>query len=111
MNIILNAEQAMTEANGGGKLAVKTQRGKDYIRVSFADDGPGIPAKQLDKLFDPFFTTREEEGGTGLGLSACHGIVTEHGGRIYAKSKPGKGASFFVELPLSPIGVSFVHRY
>ena len=100
LNIILNAEQAMTEANSGGKLCIKTQKAKGYIRASFTDDGPGIPADQLDKVFDPFFTTREEKGGTGLGLSVCHGIVTGHGGRIYAKSKVGKGTTFFVELPL-----------
>jgi PAS domain S-box-containing protein len=102
LNIILNAEQAMSEAHGKGKLVIKTSRIKGYVRISFADDGPGIPPENLDKVFDPFFTTREEKGGTGLGLSACHGIVTEHGGRIYARSKPGRGATFFVELPLSP---------
>ena len=111
LNIILNAEQAMSEANAEGKLSVKTQPTRDYIRISFADDGPGIPAEQLDKIFDPFFTTRGEKGGTGLGLSLCHGIVAEHAGRIYAKSKPGKGATFFVELPLSPVGASFAHIY
>ena len=100
LNIILNAEQAMTETDGGGKLVIKTQKRKDCIRISFADNGPGIPAENLDKLFDPFFTTRGENGGTGLGLSVCHGIVTEHGGKIYARSRPGKGATFFVELPL-----------
>jgi PAS domain S-box-containing protein len=103
LNIILNAEQAMGEARGKGKLTIKTSRIKDYVRVSFADNGPGIPSENLDKVFDPFFTTREAKGGTGLGLSACHGIVTEHGGRIYATSKPRKGATFFVELPLSPV--------
>jgi PAS domain S-box-containing protein len=100
LNIILNAEQAMTETHGGGKLSIKTRQIKDHIRISFNDDGPGIPPEQLDKVFDPFFTTRAEKGGTGLGLSACHGIVTGHGGRIYTRSKPGKGATFFVELPL-----------
>ena len=84
MNIILNAEQAVIGINNGGNLAVKTARRKDCVRISFTDDGPGIPAENLDKLFDPFFTTREEKGGTGLGLSVCHGIVEEHGGRIYA---------------------------
>ena len=99
LNIILNAEQAMTEAHGGDKLTIKTGKIKDYVRISFTDDGPGISAEHLDRLFDPFFTTRGEQGGTGLGLSVCHGIVTEHGGRLYAKSKPGKGATFLVELP------------
>jgi len=101
LNIIVNAEQAMSETKRGGKLTIKTQEIKDYIRISFADDGPGIPAEHLDKVFDPFFTTREEGGGTGLGLSMCHGIVAEHGGRIYATSKPGKGATFVVELTVT----------
>ena len=111
LNIILNAEQAMSETYGRGKLTIKTRQVKDYVRISFADDGPGIPPEHLDKVFDPFFTTREEKGGTGLGLSACHGIVTEHGGRIYARSKPGKGATFFVELPLSPIETTVGRRF
>ena len=101
VNIILNAEQVMTEASGGGKLTIKTRQIKDYIRVSFTDDGPGIPAKDLGKVFNPFFTTKGERGGTGLGLSVCHGIVTEHGGRIYARSRPGSGATFLVDLPLT----------
>jgi len=99
LNIILNAEQAMTETHGRGKLTIKTGKIKDYVRISLTDDGPGIPAEHLDRLFDPFFTTRGEQGGTGLGLSVCHSIVTQHGGRLYVKSKPGKGATFFVELP------------
>jgi len=102
LNIILNAEQAITEANGGGKLTIKTEKRQGCVRISFADDGPGISAEHFDKLFGPFFTTRWEQGGTGLGLSVCHGIVAEHGGRIYAKSQPGKGATFFVELPVAP---------
>jgi PAS domain S-box-containing protein len=100
LNIILNAEQAMTETNHGGRLTIKTEEGKRCLRISFADEGSGIAKENLDKLFDPFFSTRGERGGTGLGLSICHGIVTEHGGRIYAKSKAGKGATFFVELPV-----------
>ncbi|NQT30890.1 MAG: two-component sensor histidine kinase, partial [Deltaproteobacteria bacterium] len=100
LNIILNAEQAITEANGGGKLTIKTEERKGDIRTTFTDNGPGIPAENLEKIFDPFFSTKGEKGGTGLGLSVCHGIISEHGGRIYAKSKPGKGAIFFVELPL-----------
>ncbi len=101
LNIILNAEQVMVEAHNRGKLSIKTQKIKGNIRISFTDDGPGIAAEYLNKLFDPFFTTRGEKGGTGLGLSICHGIVAEHGGKIYAKSKPGKGATFVVELPLT----------
>jgi signal transduction histidine kinase len=109
LNIILNAEQAMSDAHGRGALTIKSQRIKDYVRVSFADNGPGISPENLDKVFDPFFTTREDKGGTGLGLSACHGIVTEHGGKIYVRSKPGKGATFVVELPLSPPENTVMH--
>jgi len=100
LNIILNAEQAMTEANGGGKLTIKTERNKRHVRSTFSDNGPGIPPEHLNSVFDPFFTTKGEKGGTGLGLSVCHGIITEHGGRIYAKSRPGKGTTFFVDLPI-----------
>ncbi len=110
LNIILNAEQAMSEAHGRGKLVIKTRRVKDHVRISLADDGPGISPENLVKVFDPFFTTREQKGGTGLGLSACHGIVTEHGGRIYVRSKPGQGATFIVELPLSPVETTVVRQ-
>ncbi|MBE9482693.1 MAG: PAS domain S-box protein [Chloroflexi bacterium] len=99
LNIILNAEQAMLEANKRGKLSIESEETKGCIRVMFTDDGPGITAEHLDKLFDPFFTTRGERGGTGLGLSICHGIVSEHGGKIRVRSKPGKGITFIVELP------------
>ena len=79
---------------------VKTERIDDTIEVSFKDDGPGIARKNLEKIFDPFFTTREVGEGAGLGLSVCHGIVTGHGGKIYAESKLGKGATFIIELPI-----------
>ena len=101
LNIILNAEQAISESEGRGELVIKTREIKDRVRISFTNSGSTIPAEQMDKIFDPFFTTRGEKGGTGLGLSVCHGIVTEHGGRIYVNSKPGQGATFFVELPLT----------
>jgi PAS domain S-box-containing protein len=100
LNIILNAEAEMTRAHGSGNLLVKTERMDSAIRASFKDDGPGIPKENLGKIFEPFFTTREVGQGTGLGLSVCHGIVAEHGGRIYARSALGKGATFFVELPI-----------
>ena len=99
LNIIINAETAMLEANNGGTLSIITQKVNATIRASFTDNGPGIDKENLEHVFDPFFTTKEVGKGTGLGLSVCHGIVVEHGGRIYAKSKPGKGATFVVELP------------
>ncbi len=100
LNIVINAEHFMTEAHGRGNLTITTERVGDIIRASFTDDGPGIAEENLGHLFDPFFTTREVGKGTGLGLSICHGVITGHGGRIYAESELGKGATFIVELPI-----------
>ena len=101
LNIIINAEHFMLEAHKKGTLIITTEIAGNVIKVSFTDDGPGIPKENLGHLFDPFFTTEEVGKGTGLGLSICHGIITEHGGRIYAESELGKGATFIVELPIS----------
>jgi len=101
LNIIINAEHFMTEAHGRGTLTITTELVEDIIRASFADDGPGIAEENLGYLFDPFFTTKEVGKGTGLGLSISYGIITEHGGRIWAESELGKGATFVVELPIS----------
>ncbi len=101
INIIVNAEQAMLEAHGRGRLTIVTEQVGDMVRASFVDDGPGISPENMRHLFTPFFTTRDVGKGTGLGLSISHGIVTEHGGRIWAESEPGKGTTFVVELPLS----------
>ncbi|MFO7773558.1 MAG: PAS domain S-box protein [Dehalococcoidia bacterium] len=100
INIIINAEQAMLEAQSRGRLTVTTERVGDVVRASIADDGPGISPDDMKRLFTPFFTTKEVGKGTGLGLSICHGIVTEHGGKVYAESEPGEGATFVVELPI-----------
>jgi PAS domain S-box-containing protein len=100
LNIIVNAEQAMGRIHNGGEFSVRTERIDDKIRISLADDGPGIPEDIIDKLFDPFFTTKIDDGGTGLGLSISYGIVKEHEGRIYVRSVPGKGATFVVDLPI-----------
>jgi len=99
-NIVINAEYAMVEAHGRGRLMISTEKLDRYARVTFSDDGPGIPEQNLSRLFEPFFTTKPPGKGTGLGLSICHRIVTEHGGRIYARSQPGEGAQFIIELPL-----------
>jgi PAS domain S-box-containing protein len=100
LNLIVNAEIEMQLARGSGKLSIKTQHINNVIRISFKDDGPGIAEENLERIFDPFFTTRQVGQGTGLGLSVCYGIVSEHNGRIFAESKPGKGATFIVELPI-----------
>lgn len=100
LNIIANAEQAISEANKRGEISIQTQEIDHYIRITFSDNGPGIPENNLDKLFTPFFSSKTEKGGTGLGLSICKSIVTEHKGRIAAKNNKDAGATFIVDLPI-----------
>ena len=99
LNIILNAEYFMNKSGGGGELLIKTEQTGDKIVASIKDNGPGISPENINKIFDPFFTTKEVGAGTGLGLSLSHGIIREHGGRIFARSKPGEGATFVIEVP------------
>jgi two-component system NtrC family sensor kinase len=101
LNIIINAEYFMIQARGRGALDITTELGGGMIRITITDDGPGISKENLKHLFTPFFTTKEVGKGTGLGLSICYGIITAHGGKIYAESEYGKGATFTVELPIS----------
>jgi PAS domain S-box-containing protein len=100
LNLIVNAETEMKLAHGKGKLTITTDKRDNTVKVSVKDNGPGIKPEIIDRIFDPFFTTREVGQGTGLGLSLCYGIITEHNGKIYARSQPGKGATFIVELPI-----------
>ena len=104
LNLILNAEQAMSKSGVGSRLTIRTRRTDAGVIVEVRDNGPGIPPAIMGRIFDPFFTTKEPGEGTGLGLSICYGIVQEHGGRIWAESEgiPGKGAAFFVHLPPAP---------
>jgi len=103
MNIIINAEYFMIEAHNMGTLTITTKKENSKVRISIADDGPGIPPENLGRLFDPFFTTKEAGRGTGLGLSICHGIVTDHGGQIYIRSQLGKGATIFIDIPIKSL--------
>ena len=96
-NLMLNAVQAMPS---GGHLEISTSKVKNNIFVEVKDSGCGIKKEHLDRLFTPFFTTKEEVMGVGLGLSVSYGIVERHGGRIEVKSKEGKGTTFKVTLPL-----------
>jgi PAS domain S-box-containing protein len=100
LNLIINAEMAIKQARVKGVITIKTAKENEIIKITVADDGPGISRENLNRVFDPFFTTKEVGQGTGLGLSVCHGIITEHNGRIYAESKPGHGATFTIELPI-----------
>jgi len=73
--------------------------GRPTAEIKVADNGAGIPEKNLGRIFEPFFTTKENKG-TGLGLAVCWGIVSEHGGTIDVDSKVGRGSTFTVRLPL-----------
>jgi two-component system NtrC family sensor kinase len=100
MNIIHNAQQAVGEHRGSGRIRVRTRAADGRIQVEIADSGPGISPENLTRIFDPFFTTKEVGQGTGLGLSICYGIIQEHRGRIWAESREGEGSSFHIELPV-----------
>ena len=94
MNFFTNAQEAMPD---GGELIITSQYDKPWIRIDFTDTGCGIPPKQLDRVFDLYFSTKK--GGSGLGLARCLRIVQEHGGNIEVQSEVGKGSQFTVRLP------------
>ena len=101
LNLVMNADQAMSENGRGGTLTVRTGVASGLIRIEVADMGPGIPPALRGRIFDPYFTTKPIGSGTGLGLSVAYGIVTAHGGRIWLEDTAGPGATFVVELPVS----------
>ncbi len=97
VNIVVNAIQAMPE---GGTLTVSTQKDGHTVSLVIRDTGVGMTAQVLKQVFVPFFTTKDVNEGTGLGLSVAHGIVSAHGGSIQVRSRPGQGACFTVRLPM-----------
>lgn len=97
LNLTVNAIQAMPE---GGKLAIKTTLTNDgWVKVRVQDTGTGIAPENIDKMFTPFFTTKEPGKGVGLGLAISYGIIGRHGGKLEVESTPGQGATFTVSLP------------
>jgi signal transduction histidine kinase len=100
VNLIMNACEAMEK---GGSVVIHeeeavTESSNRVVVIRVSDNGPGIPESVQKKIFQPFFTTKEE--GTGLGLSIVSRIIEEHRGRVYAESKEGEGATFVVMLPV-----------
>ena len=107
LNLIVNAEQAVLEGRGQGKISIRTmQHPGNRVSVEVSDDGPGIPREIASRIFDPFFTTKPLGVGTGLGLSIVYGIVKQHEGEVTFENVPGAGAKFTVDLPV--IAVSSV---
>ena len=111
LNLITNAEQAMEQRVDGHhhRLTVRTRRTNDTIRIEVEDTGGGIPANLVERIFNPFFTTKPTGSGTGLGLSISLGIVREHEGRIWAENLPQGGARFVVEIPVTSPRTSGEH--
>lgn len=99
LNLIINATQAI-QGNGVIKISASTLTKTDEILIKVQDSGEGIPLEIQDRLFDPFFSTKEEGQGTGLGLSITYGIIQKHNGEISVESELGNGASFLIRLPL-----------
>jgi signal transduction histidine kinase len=99
LNLFMNAIHAVS---GKGKVLLKTclLPPGDMVEIKITDDGPGISREQQERLFEPFYTTKEN--GTGLGLSICQSIIQQHKGTISVESAPGLGSTFIVRLPLLP---------
>ena len=102
VNLVQNAAQALI-GRDGGMITVEVRRDDaGWVALSVTDNGAGIPESLQERIFDPFFTTKEPGSGIGLGLSICHGIVTDHRGTIGFAPVPGGGARFEVKLPPAP---------
>ena len=98
MNLILNARDAMPH---GGQLEISVASDDHAAVVTFRDNGIGIAQENLNKIYDPFFTTKQIGQGTGLGLAVSFGIIQDHGGHIQVESQPGQGTVFYLSLPLA----------
>jgi signal transduction histidine kinase len=94
-NIVINAADAMPD---GGSIHIKTKEDKRWVIIAIKDTGVGIPTAELDKICDPFYTTKSPDKGTGLGLSISLKIIDEFGGKLRIKSEEGKGSEFIIYL-------------
>ncbi|HWQ08151.1 MAG TPA: ATP-binding protein, partial [Holophaga sp.] len=103
VNLIINGIQAMPK---GGTLTLETRPGKGTIRILVGDTGIGMDGQTIQKIFTPFFTTKDAEHGTGLGLGIVQDIVVSHGGRLSVESRRNAGSRFIVELPAGAAGSS-----
>ena len=98
LNLVTNAAEAMKDDPGEKSICLETYKTKDSIAISIKDSGPGIPLSGQSKIFDPFYTTKANS--SGIGLSICHRIITDHGGSLRYNAASRKGAHFIIELPL-----------
>jgi two-component system NtrC family sensor kinase len=106
LNLLVNASHAIADVikdgSERGKLTVSTRLDRDAVEIAIADTGAGIPEGIRDRIYDPFFTTKEVGKGTGQGLALAHSaIVVKHGGTLRFESECGKGTTFFIRLPVN----------
>ena len=104
LNLITNAFYAVDEKKKSGieitnPVTISTKQVGDKVEIKVADNGNGIPQKILDKIFQPFFTTKPTGQGTGLGLSLAYDIVKAHGGELKVETKEGEGSAFIISIP------------
>ena len=99
-NVLINAGHAIKATETFGKIIVSTEVVEKHVIVNVIDNGIGMSADTLSKIFNPFYTTKPEGAGTGLGLSISIGIIAEHGGEMTAESQVGKGTRFIIKLPI-----------
>lgn len=102
LNLVGNALHALEERSDG-RISLEVEGQTDRVCIVVSDNGPGIPAENLNRIFDPYFTTRERGKGTGLGLALTRTIVEQHGGRIEAMNSPTGGAVFRIEIPTAAV--------
>src|SRR2546425_6006698 len=107
LNAVVNARQAVEATGRPGQLLIIARRTDDHVTVAVEDTGPGVPPEILDRVFEPFFTTRGEQG-TGLGLAISFGLVRGMGGRIWIQNIEGGGARLAFELPADAGAVEVV---
>jgi CheY-like chemotaxis protein/two-component sensor histidine kinase len=100
-HLLSNAEQAVRDASAERRITLRTFRSEHGVALAVTDTGPGIGPEHHDRIFDPFWTTRQAGEGAGLGLSLVHSIVADHEGRIRLDSAPGLGATFTIDLPFA----------
>jgi PAS domain S-box-containing protein len=99
LNLVTNAVQALSEMPGEKKIGLASAMERDRIIIKVADNGPGVPPQMRERIFDPFFTGRRD--GFGIGLSLCHRIVSDHGGKLTVNTSKWGGAEFHMEIPAS----------
>ena len=99
LNLITNSIDAIK--NGNREISITTSRNKKEVLVMIADSGEGIPPESINRIFEPFYTTKSAGYGTGLGLSVTHRIIQQHDGRILVDSQLNRGTQFTVCLPIS----------